>query len=114
MGLEMRKGRNGELIMHWFGAYKDETGKRIVRSLTTPIAGKVIPKSLLEKGDADFEASRAAAIAELEGHTTSSREKGRAQHLTARLIEAMEMAGLVGPLQSNGGREILVPAPNGN
>ncbi len=32
----------------------------------------------------------------------------------ARLIEAMEMAGLVGPLQSNGGREILVPAPNGN
>ena len=31
----------------------------------------------------------------------------------ARLIEAMENAGLVGPLQSNGGREILVPAPNG-
>jgi S-DNA-T family DNA segregation ATPase FtsK/SpoIIIE len=29
----------------------------------------------------------------------------------ARLIEAMESAGLVGPLQSNGGREILVPAP---
>ena len=31
----------------------------------------------------------------------------------ARLIEAMEAAGLVGPLQSNGGREILVPPPNG-
>ncbi len=31
----------------------------------------------------------------------------------ARLIEAMESAGLVGPLQSNGAREILVPAPNG-
>ena len=31
----------------------------------------------------------------------------------ARLIEAMELAGLVGPLQSNGGREILVPAPAG-
>jgi S-DNA-T family DNA segregation ATPase FtsK/SpoIIIE len=27
----------------------------------------------------------------------------------ARLIEAMEAAGIVGPLQSNGGREILVP-----
>lgn len=88
MGLEMRKGRDGELIMHWFGAYKDETGKRIIRSLTTPIAGKVIPKSLLEKGDEEFEASRAAAIAELKGHTTSAKEKGRAQHLTARLIEA--------------------------
>ena len=88
MGLEMRKGRDGELIMHWFGAYKDETGKRIIRSLTTPIAGDVIPKSLLEKGDEKFEASRAAAIAELKLHTTSSKEKGRAQHLTARLIEA--------------------------
>ncbi len=31
----------------------------------------------------------------------------------ARLIESMEAAGLVGPLQSNGGREILVPPPNG-
>ena len=31
----------------------------------------------------------------------------------ARLIESMEAAGLVGPLQSNGGREILVPPPAG-
>ncbi len=29
----------------------------------------------------------------------------------ARLLEAMELAGLVGPLQSNGAREVLVPAP---
>jgi DNA segregation ATPase FtsK/SpoIIIE, S-DNA-T family len=29
----------------------------------------------------------------------------------ARVLEAMEMAGLVGPLQSNGAREVLVPAP---
>jgi S-DNA-T family DNA segregation ATPase FtsK/SpoIIIE len=29
----------------------------------------------------------------------------------ARLLEAMEHAGLVGPLQSNGAREVLVPAP---
>ena len=29
----------------------------------------------------------------------------------ARMIEAMESAGLVGPLQSNGMREVLVPAP---
>ena len=88
MGLEMRKGRNGELIMHWFGAYKDETGKRVIESLKTPIVGKVIPKSLLETGDEEFEASRAAAIDELKGFTTSAKEKGRAQHLTARLIEA--------------------------
>jgi len=28
----------------------------------------------------------------------------------ARMVESMEQAGLVGPLQSNGSREILVPA----
>ncbi|MGH8218622.1 MAG: DNA translocase FtsK [Steroidobacteraceae bacterium] len=31
----------------------------------------------------------------------------------ARLLEAMEMAGIVGPLQSNGAREVLAPAPPG-
>jgi S-DNA-T family DNA segregation ATPase FtsK/SpoIIIE len=29
----------------------------------------------------------------------------------ARLLEAMELAGLVGPLQSNGARDVLAPAP---
>jgi S-DNA-T family DNA segregation ATPase FtsK/SpoIIIE len=29
----------------------------------------------------------------------------------ARLVEAMEAAGLVGPLQSNGSREVLAPPP---
>ncbi|MEX0735302.1 MAG: DNA translocase FtsK 4TM domain-containing protein [Steroidobacteraceae bacterium] len=29
----------------------------------------------------------------------------------ARLVESMEAAGLVGPLQSNGGREVLAPPP---
>ncbi len=32
----------------------------------------------------------------------------------ARLIEAMEAAGLVGPLQSNGAREVIAPAPAGD
>ena len=32
----------------------------------------------------------------------------------ARLLEAMEAAGIVGPLQSNGGREVLAPAPSGD
>jgi DNA segregation ATPase FtsK/SpoIIIE, S-DNA-T family len=31
----------------------------------------------------------------------------------ARLLESMEMAGVVGPLQPNGAREILAPAPPG-
>ncbi|MDH3281431.1 MAG: hypothetical protein OEQ18_09915, partial [Gammaproteobacteria bacterium] len=29
----------------------------------------------------------------------------------ARMIEAMEQAGVVGPLQSNGKREVLAPPP---
>ena len=32
----------------------------------------------------------------------------------ARLLESMEMAGVVGPLQPNGSREILAPPPAGN
>ncbi|MND02747.1 DNA translocase FtsK [compost metagenome] len=32
----------------------------------------------------------------------------------ARLLEAMESAGIVGPLQSNGAREVLAPAPPEN
>ncbi|HTU64552.1 MAG TPA: DNA translocase FtsK 4TM domain-containing protein [Steroidobacteraceae bacterium] len=32
----------------------------------------------------------------------------------ARLLESMEQAGVVGPLQPNGSREILAPAPAGN
>jgi len=32
----------------------------------------------------------------------------------ARMIETMETAGLVGPLQSNGSREVLAPAPSGD
>jgi S-DNA-T family DNA segregation ATPase FtsK/SpoIIIE len=31
----------------------------------------------------------------------------------ARMLEAMEMAGIVGPLQTNGGREVLAPSPPG-
>jgi len=29
----------------------------------------------------------------------------------ARMVEAMEYAGIVGPLQSNGSREVLAPPP---
>jgi S-DNA-T family DNA segregation ATPase FtsK/SpoIIIE len=31
----------------------------------------------------------------------------------ARMLETMELAGIVGPLQSNGGREVLAPPPPG-
>jgi len=36
---------------------------------------------------------------------------GTRSERTARLLEQMEASGVVGPLQSNGSREVLAPAP---
>ena len=87
MGLEIRRRKDGTLIPHWFGAYKDETGKRIIRALSEPLPKKM-PKSLRETGDTAFEVSRAKALNELEGFKTEARTKGRAVHLVEKLIRA--------------------------
>ena len=89
MGLELRKRKDGTLIKHWFGACKDSTGRRVIKSLTTPIpADAVVPSSLRDDGDAKFEISRAAASKELEDFQNEERKKGRALHLKEDLIEA--------------------------
>ena len=89
MGLELRKRKDGSLIKHWFGACKDSTGRRVIKSLTTPIpADAVVPSSLRDEGDAKFEISRAAASKELEDFQNEERKKGRALHLKEDLIEA--------------------------
>lgn len=89
MGLELRKGRDGVLIKHWFGRYTDENGERICKALTTQIEG-IPPASLSLKdiGDQLFEDSRKAAVNELKGFRTEANKKGRAIHLTEDLIEA--------------------------
>ena len=86
MALEIRRKADGSLIGHWFGAYKDGNGKRRVVSLTEPLPVKHFPGSLRETGSAIFEASRARAEKELSTFQTDAREKGRADHLTERLI----------------------------
>ena len=88
MALEIRHGRDGKPIPHWFGRYVDSNGKRRVVSLTEPLPTRHFPGSLRETGDAIFEASRARAEKELETFQTEERHKGRADHLTERLIEA--------------------------
>jgi len=88
MGLEVRTGRGGELRKHWYGSYVDGNGKRKVISLTEPLPVKHFPGSLRETGNAIFEASRARAEKELETFQTEARRKGRADDLTAKLIEA--------------------------
>jgi len=86
MGLEIRRKADGSLIGHWFGAYKDGNGKRKITPLTEPLPVKHFPGSLRDMGNAIFEASRAAALLELKNHQSDARQKGRADHLTERLI----------------------------
>ena len=88
MALEIRHGRGGKPIPHWFGRYVDSNGKRRVIALAEPLPVKHFPGSLRETGSPIFEASRARAQKELADHQTEARRKGRADDLTAKLIEA--------------------------
>ena len=88
MGLEIRRGRGGELRKHWYGSYVDGNGKRRVIALTEPLPVKHFPGSLKATGDTVFEASRVRAEQELAGFQTEARQQGRADHLTAQLIES--------------------------
>jgi len=90
MALEIRF-KNGKLIKHWFGrCFIDGHAK--VFSLKEPIRGTLPLKggkiSLLGEGSATFETSRALAKVELKGREEDARQKGRADHLTERVIES--------------------------
>ncbi len=88
MALEIRRGRDGQLIGNWYASFMDSNGKRRVVALTERLPVKHYPGSLRETGDAVFEASRARAQKELEAYQSEARQQGRADHLTARLIES--------------------------
>lgn len=88
MALELRRGRDGQLIKHWFGRYTNENGKRVCTPLEAPLEGKPPASlSLRDKGDEFFEASREVAKDELKGFKKEAERKGRADHLTEKLIE---------------------------
>jgi len=91
MSVGLRRQRDGELRPFWYGEFREADGKRKVVNVGewrgTP------PPSLLgigdeTAGDADFEASRKEAEAELKRHADAARRKGRVEHLTERLIES--------------------------
>lgn len=66
MGLEMRRGQDGNLKSKWwYGSYM-ANGKRHVTRLGVKITGRNIPRSLKETGDVAFEQSRGAAKLALE------------------------------------------------
>jgi len=88
MGLMLKRQRNGMLRDCWYGVYSD-AGKRKVENLgvkwrgTPPESGRVS-----DKGDEVFEQSRKVAEAKLSSFAEDAKRKGRAEHLTERLIEA--------------------------
>jgi S-DNA-T family DNA segregation ATPase FtsK/SpoIIIE len=115
------------------GAYvSDEEVHRVVQALKTatppnyieevlsgpsqPIPGFPADGEGAEGGDSEQDAlyDQAVKIVLVERKPSISYVQRRLKigyNRAARLIESMEAAGLVGPLQSNGAREVLVPSP---
>lgn len=85
MGVLLKK-RSGKFLPDWYGELVED-GKRKIVNLHVRWKGKPV-ESLRDRGDDEFEATRKKAREELENLQIYWREKGRAEHLTARLIEA--------------------------
>jgi integrase len=87
MGLELKKGRDGQLVMTWYGRWT-ENGKRKSTALCDALGTPPASLSINDEGDAAFERSRKKAEGLLENHVSEASQKGHADHLTERLIEA--------------------------
>jgi len=85
MGVLLKK-RSGKFLPDWYGELVED-GKRKVVNLHVRWKGKPV-ESLRKRGDELFEETRKKAKEELDKLQIYWREKGRAEHLTARLIEA--------------------------
>ncbi len=89
MALMLKTQRDGTLRECWYGVYTDADGSRKVVNLGVKVQGNPpASRRVAEPGDEDFEESRKLALKALEGHAEEARHKGRAEHLTERLIEA--------------------------
>lgn len=88
MSVMLRRQRNGTLRPFWYGEYVRADGTRRVVNLNVKWDGK-LPKSgsLRDQGNGVFEATREAAELALAAYQDEARRKGRAEHLTERLIE---------------------------
>jgi S-DNA-T family DNA segregation ATPase FtsK/SpoIIIE len=92
----------------------------ILEGPSTPLAGISGEPAAAGEGGADGEQDalydEAVKIVTTERKPSISYVQRRLKigyNRAARLLESMEMAGVVGPLQPNGSREILAPAPAG-
>jgi S-DNA-T family DNA segregation ATPase FtsK/SpoIIIE len=91
----------------------------VVRGPSTPLAGLLHDEDdngILSAGDPEQDPlyDEAVKIVTSERKPSISYVQRRLKigyNRAARMLEAMEQAGIVGPLQSNGGREVLAPPP---
>lgn len=82
MGVLLKKKRDGTPRPFWYGEYFE--GKdRIALNLGVPVKGTPPPNA-----DAAFTRSRERAVEALARHVDEAKRKGRADHLTERLIES--------------------------
>ena len=90
MGVTIKRQRNGELRPYWYGEYRDENGKRVVRNLgrwrgtPSPALLRTGPST---EGSKAFENSRRDAETELQSYQEEARRKGQVIHLVETLIE---------------------------
>lgn len=88
MGVTLKKQRDGTLRPFWYGEYQEGGNRRVV-NLNVPVHGNPPASlSLKDTGDTHFEKSRDKAEETLAAHVEEARHKGRAEHLTERLIES--------------------------
>jgi S-DNA-T family DNA segregation ATPase FtsK/SpoIIIE len=93
--------------------------EEVVRGPPTPLAGLLHDEDdngILSAGDPEQDPlyDEAVKIVTSERKPSISYVQRRLKigyNRAARMLEAMEQAGIVGPLQSNGGREVLAPPP---
>lgn len=88
MSVRLKRQRDGSVRPHWYGSYVDgdkrtEINLNVKWQGTPPASGK-----WSETGNKQFDDSRTKARAALEAHVKEIRRKGRAEHLTERLIES--------------------------
>ena len=85
--VRLKRQRDGSLRGHWYGQYVEDGKHREINLNVTwrgtpPASGR-----WSEPEDVRFDASRKKAEAALAAHVEEARHKGRAEHLTERLIE---------------------------
>jgi integrase len=78
----LKRQRNGTVRDSWYGKYFEDGTCRVI-NLNVPVRGTPPPNA-----DAAFDRSRERAVEALARHVEDSKRKGRADHLTEKLIES--------------------------